>query len=79
MSETDREARRLEREAAEMIDTARRRAGVGKSELARRLGVPPSRVTKVLSGRANLTLATLVRFGAALGFRWDLRPDERSG
>ena len=41
--------------------------GVSRSELAKRMGVQPSRVTAMLSGTSNLTIDTLVRAGMALG------------
>lgn len=41
--------------------------GVSRSELAKRMGVQPSRVTAMLSGTGNLTIDTLVRAGMALG------------
>jgi len=44
-----------------------RRAGISRSELAARMGVPPSRITKMLSGDSNLTIDTLVRAGRAVG------------
>lgn len=69
----------LRQEVAREIDQAREAAGVSRVELARRLGASPSRVTLILSGRANLTLETLVQIATALGFRWECRarPDER--
>jgi transcriptional regulator with XRE-family HTH domain len=44
-----------------------KREGINRSELADRMGVPPSRVTKMLSGDSNLTIDTLVRAGRAVG------------
>ena len=41
--------------------------GISRSELAARMGVPPSRITKMLSGDSNLTIDTLVRAGHAVG------------
>jgi len=41
--------------------------GVSRTELAKRMGVQPSRVTAMLSGTNNLTIDTLVRAGMALG------------
>ena len=41
--------------------------GVGRAELARRIGSSETYVTKVLRGDVNLTLATMVRLGRALG------------
>jgi transcriptional regulator with XRE-family HTH domain len=44
--------------------------GLTRADLARRLGVSKARVTKLLSGEANLTLRTLADFAQAL----DLEP-----
>ncbi len=44
-----------------------KRKGINRSELAQRMGVPPSRITKMLSGDSNLTIDTLVRAGHAVG------------
>jgi len=44
-----------------------KREGINRSELANRMNVPPSRITKMLSGDSNLTIDTLVRAGHAVG------------
>ena len=44
-----------------------KREGINRRELAARMGVPPSRITKMLSGDSNLTIDTLVRAGRAVG------------
>jgi transcriptional regulator with XRE-family HTH domain len=44
-----------------------KREGINRSELASRMEVPPSRITKMLSGDSNLTIDTLVRAGRAVG------------
>lgn len=41
--------------------------GVNRSELAKRMGVKPSRITAMMSGSNNFTIETLVRAGRALG------------
>lgn len=41
--------------------------GVSRSELARRLGVSPAYVTKVLRGNVNITLDSMVRLVRAAG------------
>jgi transcriptional regulator with XRE-family HTH domain len=41
--------------------------GVTRAELARRLGTSPAYVTKILRGRSNFTLASMVRVATALG------------
>lgn len=43
--------------------------GVSQSELARRLGNSRAYVNRVIHGHENLTVATLVKFGRALGKR----------
>lgn len=43
------------------------RKGLSRKCLAKRLGVSPSQVTRVLSGRANLTLQTISEYAAAIG------------
>jgi transcriptional regulator with XRE-family HTH domain len=43
------------------------RQGVSRTELARRLGATPAYVTKLLRGKVNFTLATMVRLARALG------------
>src|SRR5689334_15908008 len=42
------------------------RQGVNRSELARRIGATPAYVTKILRGKANFTLETMVRLARAL-------------
>lgn len=44
-----------------------KREGINRSELAERMGVRPSRITKMLRGDSNLTIDTLVRAGRAVG------------
>jgi len=44
-----------------------KREGINRTELAKRMAVQPSRVTKILSGDENLTIDTLVRAGRAVG------------
>lgn len=41
--------------------------GISQSELARRMGVTPARVTKILSGQENLSLKTIAKVSTALG------------
>ena len=43
------------------------RQGITRIELARRLGTSPANVTKILRGKVNFTLATMVRLARALG------------
>lgn len=46
-----------------------KRESINRIELAQRMGVGPSRITKMLSGDENLTIDTLVRAGHACGIR----------
>jgi len=41
--------------------------GITRSELAKRMGVQPSRVTSMMTGSNNFTIETLVRAGRAVG------------
>ena len=45
------------------------RTNVSRTELARRLGVQPPRVTRILQGNDNFTLRTLVQVAQALDCR----------
>lgn len=45
------------------------RQGIGKADLARKLGVSKPYVTKLLGGGANLTLESMVRLAEALDCR----------
>jgi len=45
--------------------------GMSRAGLARKLGVSPAYVTKVLRGHENLTLKTLARIAFELGKRWN--------
>lgn len=52
--------------------------GICQSELARRMGVSPAQVTKILGGRENLGLKTIAKVEAALGkplFQIDIEDD----
>ena len=52
--------------------------GISRSELARRIGVSPAYVTKILRGSTNFTLDTMVKVARALDceFRCRLQPRE---
>ncbi|MCB1237947.1 MAG: helix-turn-helix domain-containing protein [Verrucomicrobiae bacterium] len=41
--------------------------GISRTELAKRMGVQPSRITSMLNGTNNFTIETLVRAGKAVG------------
>ena len=45
--------------------------GVSRSELARKMGVSPAYITKILRGHANLGLETLAKLAFALGLKWE--------
>jgi transcriptional regulator with XRE-family HTH domain len=42
------------------------RQGISRTELAQRLGATPAYVTKILRGKVNFTLSTMVRLARAL-------------
>jgi plasmid maintenance system antidote protein VapI len=54
-------------QAVEELLQFMKREGINRSELAERMRVLPSRITKMLDGSENLTIATLVRAGRAVG------------
>ena len=60
-------------EAVEELLQFMKREGINRSELAERMGVPPSRITRLLNGSENLTIATLVRAGRAVGGELKIR------
>lgn len=49
------------------------RQGLTRTELAERLDATPAYVTKILRGKVNFTLATMVRLARALGSELDVR------
>jgi len=64
------ETQRLAVVATAAIESAMKCAGLRRSQLAEKLVVPRSRVTKVLDGETNMTLKTLAQFGLACNVRW---------
>jgi len=44
-----------------------KKQGMNRTELAKRMGVPNSRITAMLNGTNNFTIETLVRAGRAVG------------
>lgn len=62
------EQRRLIFAVTEQMQTALDKAGISRSELARRLGKTPGFITQTFSGK-NLTLTTIADTCTALGFR----------
>lgn len=53
-------------EFTEAVVREMERQGISRTELARRLGTTPAYVTKILRGKVNFTLATMVRLARAL-------------
>lgn len=54
-------------EVTERVCELMEEKGVSQSELAKKLGVKAPRVSRMLSGDANITLRTLANIGSALG------------
>ena len=65
------ETQRLAVCATNAIEDAMEAADLSRTELAERLGIAKSRVTKVLDGESNLTLKTLAQFGLGCDVRWE--------
>ena len=63
------EVERLILEATEQIELLLERKGLTHADLAREAGVSPARISKALSGEANLTLKTFAELLFALGHR----------
>jgi transcriptional regulator with XRE-family HTH domain len=53
-------------EFTEAIVREMERQGISRTDLARRLGTTPAYVTKILRGKVNFTLATMMRLARAL-------------
>lgn len=51
----------------EELLTLMKEQGITRSELAKRMGVQPSRITSMMTGSNNFTIETLVRAGRAVG------------
>lgn len=64
------EADRLQLEFADRLTDLMEEKSISRIELARRLGIRPSRVTALLSGEGNLTTLTMVRAALAVGARY---------
>lgn len=56
--------------AARVIDAMENRR-ITRSELARRMGVNPAYITKILRGHANLSLESLAKVAFAMGLKWE--------
>jgi transcriptional regulator with XRE-family HTH domain len=61
-------------EAADVIAALLESGQISQRELAKRLGVSEARVSQIVSGTGNLTLASLSAAGWALGVRFKLVP-----
>ncbi|QDV05615.1 hypothetical protein Poly30_11130 [Planctomycetes bacterium Poly30] len=64
------ETNRLAFLATAAIERYMEQGGLKRSDIADRLGIPRSRVTKVLDGETNMTLRTFASFGLACGIQW---------
>ncbi len=73
------ELARLPREVTTAVTFFMREHQVTKSELARRLGVTPGRVSQILSGDENLTLRTLAMVCSALDAHIELELTPNAG
>lgn len=75
MTVTSEEARaRLMQYLLEQVNDALDREGLSRTELARRLGVSPSYITVMLSGRRRLTLTFLASIIEELGYELVIEP-----
>jgi len=57
----------------EDVCVAMERAGISRTELARRLGTSPVYITKALRGDVNFTIKTMVRLALALDMEFCTR------
>ncbi len=53
------------------VVAAMNKHGVSRSDLARKMGVSPAYITKILRGHANLSLESLAKLAFALGLKWE--------
>ena len=61
----------LTKELGPRLSAARKEAGIGLRELARRLGVSPSLISQVETGRLAPSVGTLYAIANALGLSFD--------
>lgn len=57
----------------EIINDRLGELGMSRADLARKLGTTPSRITRILSGEANVTLKTISELDAALSLNLSIR------
>lgn len=57
-------------EFAEELLEIMQESGISRIELARKLGIPPSRVTSMLGGYCNFTIETMVKAARAVNATW---------
>ena len=65
----------------ERLRDARKAMGLTQREVAERLGIGPSAVARIETGRENLTIGRLARVAGALGVGLDIQfpvPDDRA-
>jgi len=65
-SEQEAEAERQKLMIVEELLEIMEKRGISRKELARRMGVAPSRITSMLNGTNNFTIETLVRAARAV-------------
>jgi transcriptional regulator with XRE-family HTH domain len=63
----------------EAVTREMERQGITRTQLAKRLGATPAYVTKILRGKANFTLATMVQLARALDAELRVELDSGSG
>jgi DNA-binding phage protein len=71
---------RLAMDVTSAITWFLRSEGITRTELAKRMGITPGRVSQILSGDENLTLRTIAAVAGALGahFELALAPNDES-
>ncbi|MBX9658875.1 MAG: helix-turn-helix domain-containing protein [Nitrospiraceae bacterium] len=66
-------------EVAEQVCKLIESQGMTRSELAKRLGVTPAYITKILNGNPNLTIKSLLMLSEALGQTLDIHFEPKLG
>lgn len=62
---------------ANEVNAALRTQGITRRELAKRMGVTPSRVSHLLNDGCDVELATLRQIAEAIGYRWIIQLEIR--